>query len=160
MATQNSFFLILATVVVAFLLTLLPMPGWTVWLRPAWVLMILIYWAMMEPERVNVGVAWIVGIFLDVLEGTLLGEHALALTIVVYFVVRMHAQLRMYSILQQALWVFLFSLLYQVILFCTQGVIGDLPKTWLYWSSSLTTMLLWPWVFIILRDYHRRFKAV
>lgn len=147
------------TFLVAIILTLLPMPAWTIWLRPAWVLMVLIYWSIILPYHVNVGTAWFVGILLDVLNGTLLGEHALALTIVVYFVSRMHAQLRMYPILQQAIWVFLFVLLYQFILFCIQGVIGDLPKTWLYWSSSVTSMLLWPWVFIILRDYRRRFKT-
>lgn len=147
------------TFLIAIILTLLPMPAWTIWLRPAWVLMALIYWSILVPDHVNVGTAWFIGILLDVLNGTLLGEHALALTSVVFFVVRMHAQLRMHPILQQAAWVFLFVLLYQFILFCIQGVIGDLPKTWLYWSSSLTSMLLWPWVFIILRDSRRRFKT-
>ncbi len=145
--------------IVAMLLMLLPMPEWTVWLRPTWVLLVLIYWAMTIPYRVNVGTAWIVGIFLDVLTGTLLGEHALAMTIVTYFVVRMHAQLRMYSLIQQGLWVFLFVMGYQFILFCIQGFIGSLPNSWLYWSSSLTSMLLWPWVFSIMRDYRRRFKV-
>lgn len=150
-STQNSFFLILTTLIVAFLLTLLPMPGWAVWLRPAWVLMILIYWAMMDPERINVGIAWIVGIFLDVLEGTLLGEHALALTLVVYIVVRMYSRLRMFPLIQQGMSIFLLVLLYQFILFCIQGFLGALPSSWLYWSSSLTSMLLWPWVYSILR---------
>lgn len=147
------------SLVVAILLTLLPMPVWTVWLRPVWVLMVLIYWTMMMPYRVNVGTAWIMGLLLDVLNGTLLGEHALALTVVIYFVSKMHSQLRMYPILQQSFWVLLFVLLYQFALFCVQGFLGELPKTWLYWSTSLTSMLLWPWIFVILRDYRRRFKA-
>lgn len=145
------------TFLIALVLTLLPMPSWTVWLRPAWILMVLIYWAMAAPYRVNVGTAWMIGIILDVLNGTLLGEHALALTVVTYVVVRMHKQLRMYSILQQALWVLALGLFYQMILFCVQGFIGALPNTKLYWTSSLTSMLLWPWVFVILRDYQRRF---
>lgn len=144
---------------IAFVLTLLPMPEWTIWMRPAWVLMVLIYWSMLMPYRVNVGAAWIVGVLLDVLNGTLLGEHALALTIVTYFVVRMHTQLRMYPLLQQGMWIFLFVLIYQFILFCIQGFLGELPQTWLYWSSSVTSMLLWPWVFVIMRDYQRRLKA-
>jgi rod shape-determining protein MreD len=37
-----------------------------------------------------------------------------------------------------------------------QGFIGELPKTWLYWSSSLTSMVLWPWVYTIMRDYRRK----
>lgn len=149
--TNNSFFIVPITLIVAFILTLLPMPGWAIWLRPAWVLMTLIYWAMVMPERVNVGTAWITGVFLDVLEGTLLGEHAFALTVVIYFVVRMSSRLCMFPLVQQGLSIFLLVLLYQFILFCIQGFLGALPNSWLYWSSSLTSMLLWPWVYNILR---------
>ena len=148
------------TIIFAFLLTLLPMPNWAVWLRPAWVLMVLIYWTMTKPEQVNVGVAWLVGILLDVLQGTLLGEHALALTVVIYLVARMVSRLRMYPLIQQGLSVFLLVLVYQFILFCIQGFLGSLPQSWLYWSSSLTSMLLWPWVFSIMRDSRRRLKAI
>lgn len=150
-AYNNSWYIIPLSFVVAFIFTLLPMPSWAIWLRPAWVLMILIYWGMAAPDRVNVGIAWIVGIFLDVLEGTLLGEHALALTIVMYIVVRMYTRLRMFPLIQQGLVIFFLVLLYQFILFCIQGFLGSLPNSWLYWSSSLTSMLLWPWVYSILR---------
>ncbi len=146
------------TFLIAFILTLLPMPEWTVWFRPAWVLMALIYWSMMLPDRINIGVAWMAGLALDVLNGTLLGEHALAMTITIYFVVRMHTQLRMNPLIQQGIWVFMLVLLYQFILFCVQGFIGEPPKTWLYWSPAVTSMILWPWVSIILRDSRRRFK--
>jgi rod shape-determining protein MreD len=155
---QNLWIAIPISFVIALCLTLLPMPEWTVWLRPAWVMMVLIYWVMMMPQHVNVGTAWTVGIILDVLNGTLLGEHALALVVVTYFVVRMHSQLRMYPVLQQAIWVLLFVFLYQFVLFCVQGFLGELPKTWLYWSSSATSMLLWPWVYTIMRDFRRRLK--
>jgi rod shape-determining protein MreD len=157
MNDQNSL-VVPVSFLVAIIFTLLPMPDWTIWLRPAWVLMILIYWTMNQPYRVNMGAAWMIGIVMDVLNGTLLGEHALAFTIVSYFVVRMHTQLRMYPVLQQSMWVFIFVLIYQFVIFCVQGFVGELPKTWLYWSSSATSMLLWPWVFTIMRDFRRRLK--
>ncbi|MEO8401209.1 MAG: rod shape-determining protein MreD [Gammaproteobacteria bacterium] len=144
------------TILIAFILTLLPMPDWTVWLRPAWVMMVIIYWVMVAPHRVNVGIAWLVGLFLDVLNGTLLGEHALAMTLVAYFVARMHSRLRMFPLLQQGFSVFILILIYQFVLFCVQGFLGQLPSTWLYWSSSVTSMLLWPWLFSMLRDWRRR----
>lgn len=148
---QHNWSVIPVSFVLAFMLTLLPMPGWAVWLRPAWVLMVMIFWAMSSPERVNVGTAWIVGIVLDILLGSLLGEHAFALTLITYIVVRMHTRLRMFPLIQQGLSIFLLVLLYQFILFCIQGFIGSVPNNWLYWSSSLTSMLLWPWVYSILR---------
>lgn len=156
--TQN-WFVIPTSILLAFMLTLLPMPGWAIWFKPPWVLMVLIYWAIMLPYRVNVGIAWIVGILLDVLTGTLIGQHALALTIVVYVVVRMDARLRMYPLMQQGFSIFFLVLLYQFIIFCIQGVIGQLPSSWLYWTSAITSMLLWPWVFNIMFDCQRRFKV-
>lgn len=152
--TKNKYIIPLSFVI-AFILTLLPMPGLFIWLKPAWILMVLIFWAMTLPETVNVGIAWIVGIFLDVLESTLLGEHALALTLVTYLVVRMHSRLYMFPVLQQSLCIFLFVLLYQFILFCIKGFLGTVPSHWLYWSSALTSMILWPWISITMREQMR-----
>jgi rod shape-determining protein MreD len=156
---HNNGLFIFLTIIIAFLLTLLPMPGWAIWLRPSWVLMVLIYWTIANPEQVNVGIAWMIGILLDVLQGTLLGEHALAMTIVIYFVVRMVSRLRMYPLMQQGLSIMVLVLVYQSILFCIQGFLGSMPQSWMYWSSSLTSMLLWPWVAGIMRS-SRRFKTI
>lgn len=156
---MNNFFAVFTTLLIAFILALLPMPDWTVWLRPAWVLMVLIYWAMMTPYQVGVGVAWFTGLIVDLLNGTLLGEHALAFTIVIYFVSRMHIRLRMYPMLQQGLSIFTFVLMYQFILYCIQGFNGQLPGSHLYWLSAVTSMLLWPWLFVVMRDCRRWFKV-
>lgn len=157
---MHSWMAIIVTLIIALILAVLPMPAWAVWFRPAWVLMVMIYWSMMVPYRVGVGMAWFMGLIVDLLNGSLLGEHALAFTVVVYFVSRMHIRLRMYPLLQQGFSVFVFVFLYQFILFCIQGFIGELPQSHLYWLSSVTSMLLWPWLFVILRDYRRWFKVV
>lgn len=154
-----SWFAIFMTLMIALVLTLLPMPDWTIWLRPAWVLMVLIYWAMTVPYRVSVGVAWVLGLVVDILNGTLLGEHALAFTIVIYIVSRMYIRLCMYPMLQQGMSILIFVSLYQFILYCIQGFIGELPRSHLYWLSSITSMLLWPWLFILMRDFRRWFKV-
>lgn len=156
---MHSFVAILTTLLMALILALLPMPDWTIWLRPAWVLMILIYWAMMTPYQVSVGVAWLVGLLVDLLNGTLLGEHALAYTIVIYFVSKMYIRLRMYPLLQQGMSILVFVLMYQFVLYCIQGFIGELPSSHLYWLSSVTSMLLWPWLFVLMRDLRRWFKV-
>lgn len=156
---MHSWFAIFMTLLIAIILALLPMPGWTVWLRPAWVLMVLIYWAMMAPNRASVGVAWLTGLIVDLLNGSLLGEHALAFIIVIYFVSRMYIRLRMSPMLQQGLSILVFVLLYQFILYCIQGFIGQLPGSNLYWLSCITSMLLWPWLFILMRDCSRWLKV-
>lgn len=159
MTEISNWFVILISLLIAIILTLLPMPDWTVWLRPAWVLLVLIYWTTALPHRVNVGTAWIAGLCLDVLNGTLLGEHALAFSLVVYFAIRIHSRFRMFPLIQQGLFIFLFVLLYQFILYCIQGFIGEPPNNWLYWSSSLTSMVLWPWISVIMNDCRRRFRV-
>lgn len=150
---MRNFRAIVFTLFAALIFTLLPMPEWAVWARPAWVLLILIYWAMISPSQVNVGVAWSTGMMLDILTGTLLGEHALALTVVVYLVCRLRMRIKMYPMLQQGLSVFVFVLIYQSIIYVIQGFGGDAPHTYLYWLSSLTSMLLWPWLYAVMKDY-------
>ena len=146
---------ILATLLIAMALAILPMPAWAIWFRPAWVLMVLIYWGMSVPHRVSVGVAWFTGLVVDLMSGTVLGEHALAYTVVIYLVGRLHMRLRLYPLTQQALTVFMLVLLYQLIIFIIQGFVGEAPSHYLYWMAALSSMLLWPWLYIILRDYRR-----
>lgn len=156
---MHNWFVISITLLIAIILAVLPMPEWTVWWRPAWVLMVLIYWAMVVPSRVAIGTAWITGLLVDLLCGTLLGEHALGFVLVIYFINRMHIRLRMYPVMQQAASVFVFVLMYQFIIYCIQGFIGELPSSRLYWMSSITSMLLWPWLFVLMRDCRRWFRV-
>jgi rod shape-determining protein MreD len=150
--------IIVVSLMLALNLALLPMPDWAIWTRPAWVLMVLIFWTMKIPDKVNVGVAWLMGMIVDLLTGTVLGEHALAYAVVTYIVYYLHMQLRMYSLLQQTLTVMVFVITYQFILYCIQGFIGESPRTHLYWLSSLTSTLLWPWLYVLLSDCQRRFR--
>ncbi len=156
---MHSWFVIITTLLIALMLAILPMPEWTIWLRPAWVLMVLIYWTMKLPNRVGVSTAWTTGLIVDLLNGSVLGEHALAFTIVIYFVSRMYMRLNMYLLMQQSMSIFMLILLYQFILYCIQGFVGELPSSQLYWLSSLTSMMLWPWLFVLMRDCRRWFRV-
>lgn len=154
---MHSWTVIVLSLIVAMMLSLLPMPEWALWAKPAWVLMVLIYWSMSLPHRVGVFTAWMAGLVVDLINGSLLGSHALAYTIVIYLVTRMYSRLNMYPLLQQGFWVLFFVFIYQFVLYCIQGFIGNLPASPLYWLASLTTMLLWPWLFVSMRDCQRRF---
>ena len=146
---------ILITIIVALCLTLLPMPTWALWARPAWVLLIIMFWTLRVPYEVNVGYAFFAGLSLDILTGTMLGLHALAMTIVIYLVYRSHSRINMYPLLQQILSIFIFVLMYQIIIYGIQGFIGEEPLSRYYWLSSVTSMMLWPWLAAIMRDYSR-----
>lgn len=148
---------VFVTLAVALLMALLPMPSWTVWLRPAWVLLVLIYWTIALPYQIGVGTAWMMGLVVDVLTGSLLGEHALALTLVIYLVSRIYHRFRAAPLLQQGISIMLFVWLYQFIIYCIQGFIGDVPMHLLYWSQAVTSMMLWPLMLILMKNWQKWF---
>lgn len=155
----QSIFTIGISILLAMMLSILPLPDWAIWLRPQWVVLVVIYWCLALPERVSVGIAWMIGLLMDVLLGTLLGQHAFALVVVAYIVVKFHPRIRLYPLWQKTLLVFVLLLVYLSLIFWVQGLLGVLPTTWEFWLTAVTSALLWPWVFIILRDMRRRFNV-
>ncbi len=87
---------------VAALFVVAPLPGWAMHFRPDWVALALIFWAIQHPGRVGIGFAWLLGIMVDALTGSLFGLHALGLTVVAYLALRLRLRLRLFGIWQQA----------------------------------------------------------
>jgi rod shape-determining protein MreD len=145
------------TVIAAFMLAIMPLPAWAIELRPDWVTLALIYWAMALPERIGVTIAWLAGLMLDVAHGSVMGQHALGLVIVIWVINMQYQRLRVASLLQQAIVVFFLLFLNQLLVLWVSGIMGKAPDSWLYFMPSLTGALLWPWIFIILRDLRRKF---
>ncbi len=158
-AARSGYTAIVLSFVVALMLTALPMPAWAALWRPAWVALVLIYWCMAAPTYTGVVMGWTLGLFLDVLAGTLLGQHALALAIVAFVAHRFHRQVRVFPIWQQGVSVFGLVFLYQALILWITGIQGMPILAAAYWSSPLVSMLLWPWIFIVLRDVRRRYRV-
>lgn len=150
---------IFASFVVAIMLTLVPLPDWAAYLRPEWVSLVVIYWCMALPERVGVGIAWVAGLFLDVIHGAVMGQYAMALALVAYFTLNLHQRLRVFPLMQQMFMVLLLVLFQQLVVIWIKGFIGESPDSLRYWLPSLTSMLLWPWLFVILRDLRRKHQV-
>ena len=152
MNVKSSIILTIAlTFVIATVLMLLPLPEWARPFRPEWIVLALIYWCMALPKKVGVGIAWMLGLCVDVIQGALLGQHALGFAITAYIVIRFHARIRIYPLHQQAMFVGMILLPYMSISLWILGIIGEDPKSWLYWAPVLTSVILWPWVYIVLR---------
>lgn len=144
------------TLVLALMLTIVPLPAWAMPLRPEWAAIVLIYWVMALPHRVGVGVGWVYGLLLDVLKGALLGQHALGLALVAYLVQHLHQRVRVFPLWQQAISIGLILFPYLLIGLWIRGIIGRPPGTWWYWAPLFTSILVWPLAFVFLRHLRRR----
>jgi rod shape-determining protein MreD len=130
--------------ILALMLAIAPLPDWAIPFRPDFVTLTLIYWSMNLPKQFSVGWAWVIGLVLDVAQGPMLGQHALALSLVIYVTVKFHLQFRQFPILQLTATVFALLALYQFILFWINGVAGISAPSVKYWGPVVTGTLIWP----------------
>ena len=157
-AAPQGGFLIFLTFITAFVLTIFPLPDVLVDWRPEWVAMTVIYWCIALPDRVGVIYAWFIGLFLDVLVGSVLGQHAFALATIAYLALRLHLRIRLFPLWQMALSVMLLVTLHQLITLWIKGYHAQGAQGWGYWWSSVTSLLLWPMVYKSLRFVRRTYR--
>jgi rod shape-determining protein MreD len=129
---------------VALVLTVLPLPPWLDVLRPAFLVLAVLYWSVNAPRTGGIALGFFAGLALDVFQGPVLGEHALALSLVTYLVVREHQRIRSKPAIQQALIVFAALVIYEIVLFMIDGWTGHAVTTALRWVHTLTGALIWP----------------
>jgi rod shape-determining protein MreD len=154
--SQLKYLVIYASLVVALILMILPLPDWAQIYRPNWMALVLIYWSMALPKRVGLWFAFFCGIVLDTSLGTLLGQHAMGLVIIVFFNLNFHQRIRVLALAQQAIYVFALLLINQGVVAWVEGIMGRPTPLLAFFSAPLVGMLIWPWVFVILRDIRRK----
>lgn len=132
------------SLLVGFLLNLLPAEGIVQWLRPDFVAMILLYWCIHQPLKVGIGAAWVLGILMDVADATLFGEHALAYSLMAFIALALRRRVGMLSIGHQFTHVTLILLAMQIIIMLIGLASKNIFVGWAYFLGSLTAGLLWP----------------
>ncbi len=150
---------IVFTFIIALLLTVIPLPDWARYMRPDWVGLVLIYWCMALPERVGVATGWFTGLMVDLLTGSLLGQHALSLTVVAYITLKFHLRLRLVPVWQQSLTVLVLLVLHQLLALWISRIIGRPGAPWFFWMPSVLGMIIWPLVYATLRGMRRGFRV-
>jgi rod shape-determining protein MreD len=150
--------IIIFILLIALIASITPLPLGIDAFRPDWVLVVLIYWCLALPTKVNVISAWFMGLLLDVLLGSVLGVHAAAMAIAVYIVASNFQKIRNFSVWQQALIVGMLSALFHLLVFWFQRFISDVVFLPSYLYPMITTIILWPWAFLLLRKIRRHFK--
>ena len=155
---RQGILVILLTFIISLIITLIPLPEMVSPFRPPWYSLVLIYWAMAHPERIGVGSGWMLGLVVDVMTGSLPGQHALTLSLIAYIVVKLHTQIRVFPLWQQSFAVMILLFLEPLIATWAMGISHQPPPPILYWTTPVIGMLLWPWVFILLRSSRRRYQ--
>jgi len=150
---------IVLSLLIALMLMIWPLPDFAQAFRPDWVALVLIYWIMALPHRVNVGLAWLSGLMVDVLTGSVLGQHALGLAVLALMVSAVHLRVRVFPLWQQTMTVMALLAIYEVILIMVDGATGQLYQLEWRWAPVLTGMLFWPWALFLLRFVRRRFNV-
>ncbi len=156
--SANNGMIVLITFLFAMVVSIMPMPLSIDAFRPDWVLAVLVYWAIALPYRVNVFTAGFLGFLLDVLLGGTIGIHSAAMAIVVYIATVNCQKIRNFSLWQQSLVVGTLATLYHLLLFWLQRFLSDVVFLPSYLYPVSTTVILWPWLFLLLRKIRRHFK--
>ncbi len=137
----------------------MPMPLSVEAFRPDWVLIVLMYWCMAVPGRVNIITAWVMGFLLDVLLGSILGVHAAAMAVAIFIIAKNFQKIRNFSLWQQSLIVGVLTTLYHLVVFWLQRSLIEVTFLMSYLYPVLTSVVLWPWIFLLLRKIRRHFSV-
>ena len=156
---HHSYWVVLFTFTVAFIFALVPVPAWLMWARPEWLALVLVYWTIALPHRVGIFTGLILGLVLDVLEGAVLGQNALALTVLGALALILYQRMRVTSVWQQSAMVFLLVGINQLICQWIQNLQGVAAPSLLFLLPALSSALLWPVILHVLRLLRRYYQV-
>ncbi|MGH8231730.1 MAG: rod shape-determining protein MreD [Steroidobacteraceae bacterium] len=142
------------TTVIAMVLTVAPLPTWLAIVRPAFLVLTVLYWSIMVPRAGGLLLGYASGLALDVFQGSLLGEHALALAFVTYLAIRLNLLMRAKPLFEQSLYVFAALMIYETALWVIDGWSGHALSNPARWAHTVTGALIWPLVVGILGRFH------
>ena len=149
----NSLF-IAFSLAIALMLNLLP---WGHWVGvPDFVALVLVFWSIHQPRKVGIGLAFCMGLLMDVHNATLLGQNALAYTLLSYFAIMIHRRVLWFHSGVQALHILPLLLVTQVMQLLVRVLVSGRFPGWSYFLESFSTALLWPMVSALLLAPQRR----
>ena len=139
----------------ALVANLVPLEGVALALRPDFLALVLLFWCIQEPRFVGVGVAWVMGLAMDVGDATLLGQHALAYAVLAYAAEYFRRRVLRFPLWQQAAQVALLLVLTALLVLLVRYVGGASLPRWTYAAPPLVGALLWPLMSVLLQRPQR-----
>jgi rod shape-determining protein MreD len=142
---------ILLTLVLALLVDLVPMPQWLSWVWPDLVALVLVYWGVFQPYRLGLLPAWGMGLLMDVADGALFGQHALAYAALMYGAIFLHRRIQMFPLGFQVAHVAALLLAERCLQLLVRLVAGEEFPGIGFFGGSLTAAALWPVLVVVVK---------
>ncbi|HWV16836.1 MAG TPA: rod shape-determining protein MreD [Cellvibrio sp.] len=140
----SKYFIVVASFLVALVLSVYPLPLSWRWWRPELVLLMTIYWVSVFPLTISLLFLCVVGLFQDLLFAVPLGQHSLAMMIVAYISIMSYRRVRNFALWKEAAWVFVLVIISQIPNAWVQTMAGRPVPGLLYIAPAITSALFWP----------------
>lgn len=152
---------IVASFALALFLNFLPWPDMRV--VPDFVALVLAFWCVRQPRLVGIGIAWTIGLLTDAGNGVLLGQHALAYSLLAFLAIWLSRRILWFGAGLQALHVALMLLVAQAAALLVRLAAGDPFPGWPLFVGPLVGAMLWPavtWFLLLPQRRSEREQAI
>ena len=150
MINQTQLLLLIKVTILAFIVGSVSLPNVLELVSPFWLLLFFIYWLIYSDSHGIYTAALILGLLLDVLQGAILGQNALALIISSAFILSVKKSFFVSNLTTQQVYVFFASLIYLILFLITHILVQGLQIQWLVIFVPFTGAILWPIVRFLL----------
>ena len=140
----NNLIFVWSIMLLTTMMTIMPLPDFFYGIRIEWVSLAIIFFSMMNVSLMGVIAAWTIGLLLDLLQGGLLGENALILSIISYLSYRFRFQVRVYPDWQLMIVTLFFLSFGNLISLWIRGFSGRMLFVTEEWLSIFIAALIWP----------------
>lgn len=158
MESLRTNFAVLLSFILALCLSIMPLPHLMFGLRPNLVTLALIYWVVFLPGRIGIYAGFTVGIVLDIMRGNFLGTMGLTLVLVAFITIKLRPRLNQGHLSSQLWAILLLISLEQLTHLWLQLLFADTAVTYTYWLPIITSVIIWPLLFVCLQSYQRNLK--
>jgi len=150
MTKDNSILLLTKISIIALLVGAISLPSVLEITSPFWMLIFFIYWIIYTDTKALYLFALMLGLLTDILQGSILGQNALALLISSAFILNVKKSFYVSNLTTQQVYVFFASFIYIIFLILTHSVIQGFNFNWLIILSPFTGAVIWPLVRLFL----------
>jgi len=148
--------LVYLSLIMAVLVNLMPFDKVILVLRPDFIALTLLYWNIHQPQQAGMGIAFLSGLVMDVIDTSIMGQHAIAYCLMTFFALILHRRLRLFSAFRQIPAVLWILLLGQAMVFLTGILAGTYIPEWYFFLGSLTGALCWPLFAFLLGNFRKQ----